>query len=349
MKKLILTLISLTLAAALLTGCSTTTADPGQGGVKDYDTITIVWYPNESGNDLKGAREELGAVIETATGKKVNHQLTTDYAIAIETIANGNAHLAFMGAQGYVEARNKNNKVTSLVVPTGKSGTLDDAVYYSWLIVKKGNEGQYQSGNGYAIDNIQGKRFSFVSNSSTSGFVIPSSGIIAHFSKKSEWSNLKQEDLLEGGANMFFQEVLFGGSHQGSAVNVLTDRADIGAVCDTCVANYIEPASGEVNKVGTVYRVTANAAEPFNTLGGEEFVAISVTPVLNAPFVVNTAVLSEEDQTAILEAMTSDAVANNQKIFIPKDSEFKGLFSKTANERFAKVEDSWFNPIRELK
>ena len=80
------------------------------------DKLTMVWYPNESGNDLKRARDEIGKVIEDVTGKKVEHKLTTDYAIAIETIANGNAHLAFMGAQGYIEAKNKNDKVSSLLL-----------------------------------------------------------------------------------------------------------------------------------------------------------------------------------------------------------------------------------------
>ena len=40
----------------------------------------MVWYPNESGNDLKAARDEIGKVIEEVTGKKVEHKLTTDYA-----------------------------------------------------------------------------------------------------------------------------------------------------------------------------------------------------------------------------------------------------------------------------
>lgn len=345
MKKVLMLFTCWMLIITMFTGCTSTGANNAS---KDYDTITMVWYPNESGNDLKGARDELAKVIEEATGKKVEHKLTTDYAIAIETIANGNAHLAFMGAQGYVEANNKNKNVLPVVVPSGKSGTLEDAVYYSWLNVKKGNESEYQNNGQYGIDNIEGKRFSFVSNSSTSGFKVPSSGIVAHFSKKEQWKSLTADDLLEGGSGKFFSEVLFGGSHQGSAVNLITGKVDVAAFCDTCVANYIELAQGEANRAGSTYRIKNGAAEPFQNLAGEEFVLISVTPVLNAPFVMNTDVLSEEDQKAVAEAMTSDAVAQNDHIFVPKDSKFAGLFSKTGDERFVKVEDSWFNPIREL-
>ncbi len=340
MKKALLSIIAFVLITTVFAGCSSFTSST------EDDTLTIVWYPNESGEELKGAREEIEKVIAEKTGKKIEHKLTTDYVIAIEAIATGNADLAFLGAQGYIEAHKKNDKVLPLVVSSGTSGTLEDAVYYSWLNVKKGNEDKYKSGDKFSIDNIVDKRFSFVSNSSTSGFKVPSAGIVGYFSKKDQWKDLTQEDLIEGGK--FFDEVLFGGSHQGSAVNLLTGKADVAAFCDVCVGNYVEHESGTPNRPGAIYKVKNDAAEPFNTLPGEEFVLISVTPVLNAPFVVNTETVSVETVNALVEVMTSDEVANNPNIFVPKESEFTGLWSKKADERFVKVTDDWFNPIREL-
>jgi phosphonate transport system substrate-binding protein len=348
MKKWALSICLTLILAIILSGCSESIGQEGESSPKGDDTITIAWYPNESGEDLKAAREEISKVIEEAIGKKVEHKTTTDYIIAIEAIANGNADLAFMGAQGYIEAHNKNEKVLPLVVPSGESGTLDDALYYSWLAVNKGDEEEYKSGDGFSIDNIAGKKFSFVSNSSTSGFKVPSSGIVSYFSKKNEYKDLTADDLLEGGEDKFFSEVQFGGSHQGSAVNLLSGKVDVAAFCDTCVNNYVELVDGEENKPGAVYKVKKDAAEPFHTVPEKEFVLISVTPVLNAPFVVNTETVSEEDRKKLLEAFVSDEVANNPKIFVPEDSDFTGLFSKKGNERFVEVEDSWFNPIREL-
>ncbi|KAB2953463.1 PhnD/SsuA/transferrin family substrate-binding protein [Heliorestis acidaminivorans] len=343
MKKLLLVVAAMFLSLSILTGCSS------EASKKDSGPIVMVWYPNESGEDLKSARDEYSRIIEEATGRKVEHRLTTDYVIAIETIANGNAHIAYMGAQGYIEANKKNNKVLPLFVNSGSSGTLDDAVYYSWLAVKKGNEDQYRNGSAFSIDNIEGKRFSFVSNNSTSGFRVPSAGIVNHFSQKDKWKNLQAEDLLEGGRNKLLSEVLYGGSHQGTTVNLLTDKADIASFCDTCVANYIEHASGTPNRPGAVYRIRQDADAPFTNLKGEEFVLISVTPVLNPPFVTNTDVLDEETQKALIAAFTSDEVKNNERIFVPKDSSFKGLFQKSSgNERFLDVKDEWFNPVREL-
>lgn len=343
MKKTLLFLLSIVMLV-VFAGCSASTG----GAAEEKDTLTIAWLPNESGADLTEARDEIGKVIEEKTGKKVKHQTTTDYIVAIEAVANGNADIAFLGAQGYIEAHNKNEKVIPLVVPSGASGTLEDAVYYSWLAVNKDNVDEYQNGEEFAIDNIQGKKFSFVSNSSTSGFKVPSTGIVDYFSKQAEFKGLTAEDLLEGGEDNFFNEVLYGGSHQGSAVNLLSGKADVAAFCDTCVSNYVELADGEDNRPGAVYQVKKDAAEPFNTVVGKEFSLISVTPVLNAPFAINSETVNEELQAQLLEIMTSDEITNNEKIFVPEGSEFSGLFKKSKDERLVEVEDAWFNPIREL-
>lgn len=339
MKKHILSFLTIIVLVSVLAACST-------GSASNTDELTMVWYPNESGSDLKDARDEIGKVIEEVTGKTVEHKLTTDYAIAIETLANGNAQLAFMGAQGYIEAKNKNENIEPLVIPSGESGTIDDAVYYSWLATKKDDADNYKVDGDFAIDNIVNSKFSFVSSSSTSGFKVPSSDIVSYFSQEDEWKDLEAEDLMEGG--VFFSDVLYGDSHQGSAVNLLNGRADVAAFCDTCVGNYVEVVEGDENTKGAVYKIRDDAAEPFNTLHGEEFTLINVTPVLNAPFAANTESLSEEDFKKIQEAFVSDAISNNQKIFVPVDSEETGLFSKKADERFVSVSDDWFNPIREL-
>lgn len=348
MKTKLISLFMLMFVFMVLGACSqneNTNAEDASSEKSDKP-ITMVWYPNESGNDLKEARDHIGAIIEEATGRKVEHKLTTDYAIAIETLVNGNADLAFMGAQGYIEAKNKNEAIQPVVVSSGPSGTLDDAVYYSWLAVNKADAPKYQVKGEYTIDNIEGSKISFVSSSSTSGFQVPSTEIVKYFSKQDKWKDLKQEDLLEGGG--LFKEVMFGDSHQGSAVNLLSNRADVAAFCDTCVMNYVDVAEGEENTVGAVYKVKEDAAEPFNTVPGKEFTLIKVTPVLNAPFAANTEVLSAEELKAIQDKFTSDEVASNENIFVPEGSEISGLFEKTDKEKFIVPEDSWFNPIREL-
>lgn len=345
--KMLTFMLSLSLVA-VTAGCGTS-AQSGTKEVKTKDTITIGWFPNESGADMKVSRDEIGKVVAAATGKKVEHKTTTDYTIAIEAIASGSADMIYTGAQAYVEANAKNKKVQPLVVPSGESGTLDDAVYTSWLSVRKGDGDAYKVGSIYSLDNIAGKKFSFVSNSSTSGFKIPSGRILTYFTKKDKYKSLTVDDLILGGKDKFFSDVLFGGTHQGSAVNLLTAKADVAAFCDTCVANYIELSAGKDNTPGAVYKVKQGAAEPFNTLVGKEFEVISATPVLNQPIVINTGTVSAEDTKKIKDALTSDAVTKNPLIFIPKDSKEPGMFKqKTGKEKFLSVDDAFFNPIRTL-
>lgn len=336
------------LGSAIFAGCTGNGNSASTGGGSENgnyaDTITLVWYPNESAEDYDVARDEYARLIEQATGKKVEQKLTTDYAIAIESLSNGTAQICFMGAQGYIEAKNGNDAVELLFVNAGPSGTLDDALYYSFLAVEKGNEGQYADGDGFSIDNIAGKKMSFVSNSSTSGFKVPTSSIIGHFSDR----NLTEDDLVEGGSDKLFSQVLFGGSHQGSAFNLMSGKADVAAFCNTEIAPYATCKEGEPNTAGSVYAINEDASAPFDTVTGEEFVIIQSTPVLNGPFAYNSEALDPKDVKAIQDLFTSDEVANNERIFVPEGSDNVGMFEKTDKERFVLVEDSWFDPIRNL-
>lgn len=331
-------------------GSSNASADSADSADKKYaDDITIVWYPNESASDYDSARKKFYSYIEKATGKKVVEKLTTDYAIAIEAISSGTAQIgAVMGAVGYIQAQEGNPAVQPLCVNSGASGTLDDAIYYSWLCVNKGEEQNYMKDGKYVLDNIAGKKASFVSNSSTSGFKVPTTNIIDYFSKQDKWKDIDTDALVEGGSDKFFSEVLFGGSHQGSAVNLLSGKADVAAFCDTELVNYAKAVEGDNTKAGSVWEVKSDATAPFDTLVGKQFVIISVTPVLNGPCAYNADTLSPEDVKAIQDVLTSDEVGNDPEMFVPKDSKFKGVFKKTADEHFVTVDDSWYDPIRNL-
>jgi phosphonate transport system substrate-binding protein len=337
--------------AAEPTAAPQPTAVPAPTAEPAKKPIVIAWLPNESGADLKAARDAFGALITQATGREVEHRTTTDYLIAVEAVANNNADIAWFGAEAYVQAKAKNDAVILLVIPSGASGTQSDAVYYSWLAVNKGEEGNYMANGAYAIDNIQGKRFSFVSNSSTSGFRVPSSNIVKYFGAKDAWKGITSDDLLEGSKEGFFSDVQFGGSHQGSAVNLISGKVDVAAFCDACVNNYVTLATGEENVVGAVYKVNDKADEPFDKFPGKEFVLIASVPVINAPFVANSATMTAAEIKAIQDLLTSDEVAKNTEIFAPKeaiDAGFKPFFRKTKEERFLVVPDSFFDPIRKM-
>ena len=371
LKKVFMLMTTMAVATGCIAGCGSTanesasneevvsegedadaeTSDDAADEENEYsDTITLVWYPNESAENFLEAREEVGRLIEQATGKKVEQKLTTDYAIAIESVANGTAQIGCVwGAEGYIQAKNSNDAVNVLFVNSGDSGTLDDAMYYSFFAVKEADAAEYQDGDTYAIDNIVGKKMSFVSNSSTSGFKVPTNTIISYFGAQSDWEGLTVDDLLEGGDDQFFSEVLFGGSHQGSAYNLLAGNADVAAFCDTELAAYAECVEGEDAQVGSVYQILDNAEAPFDAVAGDRYTIIGSKPVMNGPFVYNADAISPEDVQAIQELFTSDEVANNEILFYPADSEKTGMYKKSGDNRFVLVEDSWYDPIRNMQ
>lgn len=312
---------------------------------QEPDVITIAWLPNDSSDAQAAMRDEIAKVIAKATGKKVENKLTTDYAIAIAALENGQAQLGWFGANEYLTSHAHDPKVIPLVVNTGPSGTLKDALYYSRFVVKKGEEKQYEADGKFGIDNIAGKRMSFVSTSSTSGFNMPAAAILGEFTKNAKWKHLTKEDLAQGGSDHFFKQVMFGGSHQLSLVNALTGRSDVAAVCDFLVTDYVTLVSGKDNTAGAVYEIKKDASAPFSALGGKEFVIIKSIPVLNPPVEVNSAYLSDKTMKEIADVLSSDAVANDEKIFAPAGT--KGSdFQRPA--RFVKVSDAWYDPMRKV-
>jgi phosphonate transport system substrate-binding protein len=318
--------------------------------------LTVVWYPNNSGEDWKAGRQALDDLISKATGSPVNDKLTTDYVIAIEAIATGNAALCYPGAVGYIQASQKNPKVVPLVTTSSPKGTLDDSIYYSRIAVRVGDAAQYLKNGVYSIDNIKGKTMSFVSSSSTSGFMVPATLIKSSFSKQMGWiPEMKVEDLfLEGGSDKFFSNVVFGQSHQGSIYNVLAGKADVCAVDDEDVDSYFDLVSGKANTAGAVYVVKPGAEAPFDTVPGAAFVVLTAATVRQAPIIVNRDLITDAQFKALRAAFTADSTSNNPKIFTPKDykddsgAAFKGLWKKTDKERFLAVDAVWYNDIRAL-
>ena len=336
-----------TVVALALTICGAATVIPlaHAASVKEPDTITIAWLPNNSGNEEKVMREEFGKIISEATGKKVENKLTTDYIIAIKALENGEAQIGWFGPNEYLVSHAANPRILPMVVESGDSGTLKDALYYSRFLVKKGNEDQYKSAGGYGIDNIAGKRMSFVSSSSTSGFNMPAAVILGQFAQQAKWKNLTKDDLAQGGEGKFFSQVLFAGSHQLSLVNVLTGKSDVSAVDDIDVAQYVELTQGKENEAGSVYTIRKDADAPFNSLAGAQYVVIKPIPVLNTPVEVNSEFLSEKTIAAITYALTSERVTKDSKIFAPKSA--KGAVFVQPH-RFLKVTDAWYDPMRKV-
>ena len=147
-----------------------------------------------------------------------------------------------------------------------------------------------------------------------------------------------------------YKRQLFGGSHQGSAFNLLSGKSDVSAFCDIELAPYVTCTDGTGKDAGSVYTVNDDASAPFDTVHGAQYTVIQSTPVLNGPFAYNGDTLSPEDVEAIQDLFTSDEVANDSLIFYSADSGEQGLLEKKSDQMgFVTVEDSWYDPIRNMQ
>ena len=325
----------------VLAGCSSKSSASEKSGSKDSKEITMVFYPNESAKNFSASRKALQDELSKATGKKVNIQTTTDYNVAIEAIASGKAQFSFMGADGYIQAHAQNSKVQPLLLQSGPEGTTKGASYRSYLMVPKEKADQYKKDGKYSIDKVKGEKISFVSTSSTSGFAVPTDSIQKNFKLKSK------DQLSEGGK--FFSKVLYGSSHPGSAINLLKGDVDVAAFDDENLTPYLKVTDGSYDKVGSTFTVRDDAEAPFAEFKGKQLVNISVLPVQNGPFVVNTGALSKKDIDAITKRFTSKDFTNNKALFSDGKGKTPTLWQKKSEKTILlKVDDAWYKPTHEL-
>ena len=212
------------------------------------ESFKIVFYPNESGESMKDAREAFKDILQKALNRDVEVLTTTDYNIALETLISGKANMAYVGAEGYVQAHNKNEAVIPLVTNSGPSGTLSDSLYYSFIACSTKNEGNFKDEEGqFNAEALKGRKVSFVSVNSTSGFTIP-----AKFLQRKLGATDTDELIKEG---KFFEKTIFASSHQGSQVMLYTEEADVACFAIPQTIKIYSLVEGEENEDGAVYEI----------------------------------------------------------------------------------------------
>ncbi|KRO17000.1 phosphate/phosphite/phosphonate ABC transporter substrate-binding protein [Lacticaseibacillus saniviri] len=335
-KQLMVTAATLGLLTLGLAACSATKSDAQTS--KPKDKLTVVFLPSDSTKEAGPVRNDLSKLIQKATGRPVEVQTTTDYNMAIQAISSNKAQIAVMGPDSYIEARNQNKHVNPLVTYSGASGTLKDAFYHSYLMVPKDKADRYREGGEFSLKALKGKSISFVAATSTSGFAVPAGAIAAA-------NHVKKTDLQQGGA--FFSKVLYGQSHQGSAVNVLKGDVDVAAFDDVDLVHYGK-FDGDMSKAGTTFTVDAKAEAPFDAVRGKSTVAIGTYSVQNGPIVMNDSGLSKSEISALTKALTSQSTTDNPHFFALKDSKVHGLTTQTGKVHYIAITDDWYAPTHKI-
>ncbi|MDO4231994.1 MAG: putative selenate ABC transporter substrate-binding protein [Lautropia sp.] len=168
----------------------------------EQQVLRVTAIPDEAPTELARKFQPLGKYLESKLGMKVVWTPVTDYAAAVETLANRKVDLAWFGGFTFVQAMQRSGgKVVPLVQRT------EDEAFRSVFIT------QPDSGID-ALAKLKGHTLSFGSQSSTSGHLMPRHFLLAN-------SIDPDRDL---------KRVAYSGAHDATIAAVASGKVDAGAL-----------------------------------------------------------------------------------------------------------------------
>ena len=201
MKKLI-TLLSLIMIFTLA-ACSDSGTDEGQKDSKT-ETIKIGAIPDQNAADLNRSMEDFAKDLEEKTGLNVEYVPSVDYSALVTAFERGEIQLAWFGGLTGVQARN--------LVP--------EAEAFAQRPIDEKFKSVFIANSDVTIDNLEdlkGKSFTFGSESSTSGHLMP-----RYFMME---AGIKPEQDLDGkpnysGSHDKTYKLVESGAYQTGALNI---------------------------------------------------------------------------------------------------------------------------------
>jgi phosphonate transport system substrate-binding protein len=134
------------------------------------EPITIAVIPGNKPLEQEQALKPLADHLTQYLGTQVNFQIASDYNTAVTLLATEKVQMAYLGPFTYIQAKQLNPQIHPIVAPINKD---TGRPWYTSVIVANSTKGIRTVGD------LKGKRFGFVSESSTSGYLMP----LSHFTK----------------------------------------------------------------------------------------------------------------------------------------------------------------------
>ena len=190
--KSIKSLIAALLASAALLSASLSQAEP---------VLRVSAIPDESPTELQRKFKPLGEYLEKKLGMKVEFTPVTDYAASVEGLINNKLDMVWFGGFTFVQAKvRSNNQVIPLVQRE------EDEKFKSVFITTRNDITRLQD--------LKGKTFTFGSESSTSGHLMPRSFLLA--------ARINPETDMK--------RIAFSGAHDATVAAVAGGKVDAGAL-----------------------------------------------------------------------------------------------------------------------
>ena len=290
-----------TLAAASSIAVIGGLAACGSGDSGDGDTITFAAVPAESSQSLESTFSNLGKLIEEETGKKVEFQNASDYAAVIEGQRAGKIDVASYGPFSYIIAKDSGINIDPVAAPTNDESKAP--AYTSLAYVKKGSDIK-------GLEDLKGKKVCFVDQASTSGYLVPSEGLIK--------AGIDPEKDLEA---------VMAGGHDASLLGLDSGQCDVAFAHDAMLITLDKSGQLKADSVESIWESA---------------------PIPEDPIVVNEDTVDEETaekiRTAIREYGNKPALVEKGIC----ESEADCALPEEIEWGYLPVSDEDYKPIREI-
>ena len=213
--KILKSLLATALASIVLLSASLSFAQP---------VLRVSAIPDESPTELQRKFKPLGEYLEKKLGMKVEFTPVTDYAASVEGLVNNKLDLVWFGGFTFVQAKvRSNNQVIPLVQRE------EDEKFKSVFITTRKDITRLQD--------LKGKTFTFGSESSTSGHLMPRSYLLAdHINPESD-----------------MKRIAFSGAHDATVAAVAGGKVDAGALNISVWEKLLSQGKVDTNVVHVFY------------------------------------------------------------------------------------------------
>lgn len=126
--------------------------------------LRVAVIPAQSPEKQQKKLQPLADYLEKVLKQPVTFQITKDYAAAVDLLVKEEVDMAYLAALTYIKAHERNPGIEPLVIPIDQT---TGRPWYTSVIVANTAKGIN------SLKDLKGKRFAFVSPSSTSGFLFP--------------------------------------------------------------------------------------------------------------------------------------------------------------------------------
>ena len=163
--------------------------------------LNVAVIPWQSPEEQQKKMQPLSDYLEQTINRSVKFEIAKDYKTAVNLLVEEKVDMAYLAALTYIKARDLNPQLEPLVLPIDK--ITGRPWYTSVIIIDVGKEI-------LSLQDLKGKRFAFVSPSSTSGFLMPLNAL------QLEGINPSQD----------FSKILYPGSHDKTQTALVNGEVD---------------------------------------------------------------------------------------------------------------------------